>query len=126
MPTALEWQNRLPAAPRLRRSNDGVFFVELAEGTAMMSEEAAQFFVAAYSAIPALTAEIGILRKEIDEGALHAALRRVSELEARATVLERQNADLEARNLVEVERRTAAVRRATVLAKALQRVRSML
>lgn len=90
------------------------------------SEAAARFFYEAYNAVPALSGEVASLRGWLDEGALHRATGRVTALEAQLAQLQAEKSALETALTAEVARRTEAVRRATVLAQALRKVRESL
>jgi phage terminase Nu1 subunit (DNA packaging protein) len=116
-----EWRDKMPIAPKLAHS-DGMVVVMLGGRPVLFPSEAdARFFHEAYNAVPALEAEVKTLRAEIDEGELHKARARALELEAERDQLRREVAELQERNRTEVERRTAATQRATVLRKALLR-----
>ena len=123
---ALEWRLKMPVAPKLTHS-DGITVVQLGERVVLFPDEAStRFFVEAYTAVPALEGEVATLRKEIDEGALHAANAQIAALEADKALALQEIVKLEQRLQDEVERRTAATARATVLTKLLRRVREQL
>lgn len=124
--SALKWQKQMAFAPRLR--HDGGYAIAVLDERSVVfpSEADTRFFVEAYTELPNLASQLASLRSEIDEGALHKARARALELEAETAELRRKLVDLQERLVLEVQRRTAATRRATVLAKALRKVRDLL
>ncbi len=123
---ALEWRNKMSVAPKLGHS-DGMVVMYLGERAVVFPSEAdARFFYESYSAVPKLAGEAATLRQQIDEGALHLARARVLEVESQNRDLNDEIAHLKALLSTEVARRTAAVRRATLLAKAIRRIRDAL
>lgn len=89
-------------------------------------DASALFLVEAYVRVPGLLDEIDTLRKAIDEEALHTAHARVRVLEDEVAQLRKEKAEMEQRLVAEVERRTVATQRATVLAKTLRHIREKL
>lgn len=118
------WRNKMPESPKLAHS-DGAVVVVLGERSVVFPSEAdARFFHEAYTLVPALENEVATLRTEIDEGRLHTALARAKQLQEENAKLLKENADLQERVGTEVQRRTEATRRATILAKGLIRCQS--
>lgn len=124
--SALDWRKKMPEAPRLSHT-DGMVAAQLGERVVVFpSEAAARFFYEAYADVPNLSAQVETLRALIDEGALNNALARTVQLEARVAQLERERTALQEQLAADAGRRATAVRRATLLAKALRRVRDNL
>lgn len=122
---ALRWRSQM-SAPTLAHS-DGMVVVVLDGRTIVFpSEAAARFFYEAYFAVPNLADEAASLRSMIDEGALHVATARIRELEAALAIALADKAKADALAAGEADRCAKAVRRATVLARAVRAVREKL
>lgn len=118
--SALHWHARMKHAPQLAHTV-GLVCVQLDERVVMFPSEAdARFFVAAYTDVPALAAQVATLRQQIDEGALNKALNRASELEAENAKLKGEIAKLSERLAAEANRRAVVTRHARVMAAALK------
>lgn len=117
---ALEWRKQMREAPRLLHEN-GLVLAVLGERSVVFPSEAdTRFFVAAYTEVPKLVGEVAVLRQQIDEKALSAALARVRELETQLAALQQKQATLEAQIQNVVVDAAKAKRRAKILALAIQ------
>lgn len=119
--SALEWQRRMPAAPKLTHDSSGLVYVVIDGATVLFPTEAdARFFHAAYTDVPNLVSENGVLRGWIAEEALLKAQAQAQALTEQVAALTSERDALQKALATEAEAAARARGRAKILALAIK------